>query len=173
MVMPLDTPDMIVFDSIAQSNLPTAKKSMIMQWYDRLSGGGGSQYLANRGRSVLSSFQAPKHGLVRSGAESVGIGGVLGAIARCREDGLDVKTAIGKVPGDVVLGLFALVAATRMKDSPIAEDVKTAGNIALGIYGYRKAGDLVAKLGFAAEPASTKSVIAGEPDGISRVAETL
>lgn len=171
--MPLDNTDMIVFDSIAQSNLPTAKKSAIMQWYDRLSGGGGAQYLATRGKSVLSSFQAPKHGVVRSGVESVGIGGILGAIARCRQDGLDVKTSIGKVPGDVLLGIAALVTASRMTDSAVGEDIKNAGNIALGIYGFRKAGDLAAKLGFAAEPASTKSEIAGERDGITAVAETL
>ena len=163
------TPEMIVFDSIAQSNLPTAKKSAIMQWYDNVSGGAGRQYLAERGRSVLSSFQAPKHGVIRETAESIGIGGILGAIARARADGLDIKRGGMTIPADLVAGIAALITANRMK-SGVAEDVKNAGNVALGIYGYRKGGDVVAKLGFAAEPKT--STIAGE-DGITSCAKGL
>lgn len=163
--------DIIVFDSIARSNMPPQSKSAAMRILDEVTGGQVARSIGERGKLALQAMAAPQHGLVREGVESAGIGMILGAIESARTDGLDIKTPMGvSVPVDAVVGILGLVASGLSKNSRISADGRTAGNVGLGIYGYRMGGRLTKLLGFAATPTTSK--VAGE-DPIVSTAERL
>lgn len=167
--------EMIVFDSIAQSNIPRQQKSAALRILDEVSGGQVAQRIGERGRSALTALSAPVHGPIREGVESAGIGVVLGAISAARADGLDVKTSMGvKIPIDAVVGVLGLLAHGLSSNPRISQDGRTAGNVGLGIYGYRMGSRLTNMLGYAATPTKTSS-IAGESaeDPIVSKAESL
>lgn len=162
--------DMIVFDSIARSNAPQSVKSVIREWGDKILEGEGSRYIASRGRDYASRFQAPSHGIVRDGAESVGIGGLLGAISAARADGMNIKTPVANIPIDGLFGVAAALASALLANSSpsLAQDARTASHVGLGIFGYRSAASLTAKLGFAASPSSKVAGDFGEDPIISK-----
>jgi hypothetical protein len=162
--------DLIVFDSIAQSNIPTPQKTAALRVLDEVTGGAVAQRVGERGRQALQGLVAPQHGAVREGLESVLAGSLLGAIESARGT-LDVTTPVGvKIPLDLAVGVLGLIASAYVKSPRLQGDARTVANVGLGVYGYRQGAALTKLLGFSATP---KSSIAGEDDPIKAKAERL
>jgi hypothetical protein len=119
---------------VASSNLPHREKSAIRQWYERVSGTVAHPIHSIRGmtRHVPHTVSA-----LRQGGESLIVGGALGALHVELPTGLDVK----KIPVDAVAGAVLLAAGSAA--SEVAQDMRTAGSTALGVYAFRKTHDFL------------------------------
>ena len=117
--------------------LPSAQKSAIRAWYDRVKSGGN---MAAKAKAVASSGA---HGM-RAGGESLLMGGILGAASVELKTGLDYK----KVPVDAVVGVLGILGSVGLAATEGAEysaDLRNSGAAALAIFSFRKTQDLLAE----------------------------
>lgn len=126
--------DAIVFDSIAQSNIPAqAKKSIIRSWYERASGVGSAALQHRAVGHAREGFQA-----FRAAGEAGMTGGVLGLVDA--EYGLD-QGKDKNIPVDGVLAVVGYGASIIMAHDPtgISTDMRNVASDALSVLTYRKA----------------------------------
>ena len=128
---------MIVFDSIANSNLPRYKKSQIAHMFDRLTNGRASDLLEGiGGHHMASGIEA-----IRRTSEGAATGALLGAIQATI--GLDAKFKGFKLPLDAVLWGMFTGAGIKMAGRSLAEDSLTIGSNCMAIFSFRKTGELL------------------------------
>jgi hypothetical protein len=164
--------ELMVLDSVARSNLPSQEKSIIRQFIDQTTGGRGSAYLAEQKRAIAKRFTAHERSRPVEAAESLVVGGLLGAIGASRAKGLNIGVGPLTVPADLLLGVggHILSAALASHLPGMAEDTANAANAGLAVFGYRQGAALSALAGLKAT-AST-STMAGE-DPIVAAAQKL
>ncbi|MGH9966567.1 MAG: hypothetical protein ACREBG_01870 [Pyrinomonadaceae bacterium] len=151
--------EMLVYDSIAQSNIPRGEKSAIRRWFEKTTGlthFGGARSVARE--TGLAVRQAGEGGLT---------GLALGAAHASLKTGLDVK----KVPVDAVVAVAGIATGIAMAGEEMAHDARNVGTAGLTVFAFRKGYDLMAekKLQRGEAPGGTfgpaqKSKIAGEDD---------
>jgi hypothetical protein len=122
----------MVLDSIESSNMPSRDKSMVRRMFEKMGG------LSRVGSRTHAHVSHAAH-TVRQGGESILTGGVLAAIHVESPTGLDVR----KVPVDLAVGLAGLVSGVALADDA-SQDLRNVGSTALGIYTFRKVGDMLA-----------------------------
>lgn len=140
--------DMLVFDSVAQSNIPAHEKSAIKRWYERLTG-----------KSVTALGHAKAH-VVQSGhvlrqyGESLVVGGLLGALHAELPNGLDIEVGGKKAPIDGMLAAAGAVASIAFPHSPLSCEAANAGASGATIWAFRMINEHQAKKKLAAKPAT-------------------
>ena len=152
---------MVVFDSLAHSNIPRHQKSVIAKYFDTLTGGRASQALSGFSGIRGHHVEASGH-LIRSSTESLLVGGVLGAAHA--EFGLDHL-----VPMDLVLSLLAMGASVGLSKSDVSSDFRIMGASALSVFSFRMGYKLMAEKAIAKgkQPAGVfvgASKMSGESD---------
>lgn len=175
------TAPMILFESIAQSNIPHREKGVITRYLDKMTGGRASDYLdlAKEKAGGLSVHHAEAGGhLIRSTLEHGAVGFGLGALHA--EVGLDHI-----VPIDLVLGGLTGIASAVLCRSEACTDFRNISGQSVGIFAFRKGFALFAekRLAKGQQPAGTfakgavkvagESDWAGEEDGILAAARNL
>lgn len=118
--------EMVVFDSIAQSNIPRGEKSMIRKWAEKKL---GVVLPGVTRRHIVDTVEA-----VRAGGEAAITGAALGAIHA--KAGLDVNVHGKRVPADAVGGIVALAASPWMDG--VCTDVRNIGMTTVGIAAFRQ-----------------------------------
>lgn len=131
--------DILIYDSIAQSNIPKREKSLIQSWVDTVTG-----IASNRDREVYRSpagHLAGFIGTLRQYAEGGGVGIVMGAMHAEFKNGLDV----GGVPVDGATGLAAgglgLLCGGEARTT-----LNNIGSHSTGIYSFRMVHKLRAEM---------------------------
>jgi hypothetical protein len=126
--------EVVLYDSIRQSNIPREEKSQLRQWFEGTVGNALTQ-VRPRGqvRSGLSAF--------RQSSESLLTGAVLGALNVELKNGLDVHG----VPVDGVAGVILTAASAVAGDSEFGPDARNIGTQCLGIWSFRQTTDLLAE----------------------------
>lgn len=130
--------DMVVFESIAQSNLPRREKNALLNWWE------DSRSIVRR-RSGRSSGAEGPMGMLIQLIEAFGTGAVLGALHAELKHGLDING----IPADAALALFASVGGT-IYGSELSQNI---ADDATAIFAFRKTHTLLTAI---------KSRIAGE-----------
>lgn len=157
------TQSMVVFDSLAHSNMPRHHKSVIAKYLDTLTGGRASQALkSTRGLGVRGHHIEAGGHIVRSSTESLLVGGLLGAVHA--EVGLDHL-----VPMDLILSLLAMGASVGLSKSDVCTDFRIMSASALSVFSFRMGYKLMAEKAIAKgkQPAGMfvgGSKMAGESD---------
>lgn len=124
---------------IERSNLPVREKSKLLSAYERFRGHPG----VKRGMKHVSSFGET----ARSAAESVAVGGVLGALHVKMASGLDIQ---GKIPADGLLAVAGWASSIALPGEKIESDLRNIGNAAGSVFAFRKAYDYLAQKQIAA-----------------------
>lgn len=123
--------DIVVYDSVMKSNIPSQEKSAIGKWFERVTNIVPSRDDEKRsGLSkdhVVSAVQAFRQSL-ESNAVSFGLG------ALHAEVGLDVA----KVPVDAVAGTLLTIGSVAMAKSEISRDLLNMGVAAQNCFTFRK-----------------------------------
>lgn len=123
--------DIVVYDSVMKSNIPTQEKSAIGKWFERMTNIVPARSDdSSRGISkehVVSAVQAFRQSL-ESNAVSFGLG------ALHAEVGLD----IGRVPVDAVGGTLLTVGSVAMAKSEISRDLLNMGVACQNCFTFRK-----------------------------------
>lgn len=132
-----DIPAGITFQSLANSGMPPAQKSAVMKWYDRTLAAGGNTEQSKLALAKLH-VKAAGEGL-RSGGESLLVGGILGAVHAQLPGGLDFK----KIPIDAVAGVLGIAAGAVGAQMEVGKDLQNAGSAALAVFAFRKTNDLI------------------------------
>jgi hypothetical protein len=123
----------MVMAEIAQSNIPSAKKSAIRRWAEGVMGvAGGTEGIKRHASETAHVF--------RQGAEAAVAGGLLGMLAAERGS-LDIHYRGHEIPIDGVVALVGLGGAVFMARDPmgLSVDMRNVGSDALAIYAFRKA----------------------------------
>lgn len=125
---------MILFDSIAQSNIPRGQKSAMMRALDKYTNGRASDYLdsVRDGSGIRGHHMEQGMSVLRSGLESGAVGALLGAVHA--EVGLDQ----GFLALDAALAV-AGYAGSIFLSNHVAGDFQNVGNSSLGVYAFRMA----------------------------------
>jgi hypothetical protein len=134
-------PHALVFDSIAQSNLPVEKKSLIRTWFDKMSGGALTQHLAPTIGYAREGGQ-----VIRQGGESALVGAAL-ALMDHKLGGLDIEIGGREFPIDGMIAAAGFVGALAMANDPggVAVDARNTASAALAVMTYRKGKPFMAK----------------------------
>lgn len=160
------TAPMILFESIAQSNIPRSDKGAIARYLDKMTGGRASEYLetARDSNFGISGHHVEAGGhLIRSTLEHGAVGFGLGAMHA--EVGLDHI-----IPLDLTLGVMAGIASALLCKSEVCTDFRNISGQAVGIFGFRKGYALIAekRLAKGQQPAGAfargGAKVAGESD---------
>lgn len=126
--------DIVLYDSLNKSNIPTEEKSQLRRWFESSV---GQALTVNRPRGQvragLSAF--------RQGSESLLTGAILGAINVESKTGLNVMG----VPVDGAAGVILTAASALAGDSELAPDARNIGTSCLGIYAFRQTTELLAE----------------------------
>ncbi len=137
--------DALQLAHIGDSALPAAEKSFVMRMAMKMGMTPGAAKIAKAKSVAISSVQA-----VRTGAEAVFVGGLLGLGSTFLPTGLDleinsttngVRTLKASVPVDFVLGLASLGASVALDGQEGSTDARNTGGAAIAVFGYRKAQD--------------------------------
>lgn len=150
------TGEMVVYDSIAHSNLPRGQKSTVMNFLDRHLGG-----VSKHASQFGSSLTARRHGhaeqgMIRQNAESFAFGAMLGTVHSTV--GLDVG-AKKNIPIDVGVAAASLLGAYLLRNYGVATELHNLAATGFSVYGFRKGSAL---LGSA--KTLVKSKVAGDDD---------
>jgi hypothetical protein len=130
---------MVVFDSIAQSNIPHRHKSAITNYLDKLTGGRASEAMRSSFGGIRGHHVEAGGHLLRSSTESALVGGLLGAVHA--EVGLDHF-----VPGDAVLSLLAMAASVALSGKgEVSTDFRILSSSALSVFSFRMGYKLMAE----------------------------
>lgn len=150
--------DLLVFDSIAHSNMSTAKKSMARKLYEKALGVAPQKAIAHASATLSA---------MRQGGESLITGGALGALHAHLPEGLDYK----KVPIDGAVAAVGLLGSIVAVHDESHRDARNVGSAAAAVFAFRKAHDFVVEKKIASGTATAKpaggstSKVAGEYDG--------
>lgn len=130
--------DLISYQSLASSNLPTRQKSALARLVERVGGPGAA--MSRVKAHAMATGQA-----VRQGGESVVVGGLLGVAHVELKTGLDVTVKGTKLPADAIGGAAAMIAGVALAQEEYSRDLINAGSAALTVFSFRKAGEFAAK----------------------------
>lgn len=134
--------DMIVFDSLARSNMPTREKtSLIRRFADEMTGGRAGNYINRAERSYGHHSVETFLDTFRQASEQPAMGAILGALAAKRM--LDVK----KVPVDMAGGLFLTGMGAIFAHKGYSRDLVNLGTANLTVFAFRKVFGLLADHG--------------------------
>jgi hypothetical protein len=154
---------MILFESIASSNIPQSQKSALTRYFDSITKGRASEYLETaRGMGIRGHHVEAGGHLFRSSLEHGSVGLTLGAMHA--EMGLDHVVAL-----DAVLAALAGMGAIAFAKSEVSTDFRNISGSALSVFSFRKGYSLMAEKRLAAgkQPAGVfakGTKIAGESD---------
>jgi hypothetical protein len=154
--------DMIVFDSLARSNIPYQEKSMIRRWADAMTGGEASNFLRRQERRYGVSTVETFVNVFRQAAEQPAMGAILGVLAAKRM--LDVN----RVPVDFASGalLSTLGLWASLNDKSYGSDLVNLGTAGFTVFSFRKTFAL-----FASDGASMAGEWDSDSDGSSETGE--
>jgi hypothetical protein len=125
--------DSLVFNSIAQSNLPVSQKSFLMRAYEEASGSSISPRTLEAAKlHGMSALEA-----VRAGGEAFVVGASVGILDAILPGGLDVKAGGFKVPMDGVAAVLAYAGSVGSAAHAGSTDAKNIGTALMGIASYR------------------------------------
>lgn len=164
----MKTGEMVVYDSIAHSNLPYGRKSAVMSFLDR-NLGGLTKHAAGFGSALTRPrFTAGQQGMIRQNAESFAFGALLGTVNSTV--GLDAG-AKKNIPIDVGVAAASLFGAYLLRNYGVATELNNLAASSFSVFGFRKG---TALLG-GAKALVTKSKVAGDDDEdpILRAAQEL
>lgn len=162
------TGEMVVYDSIAHSNLPRGQKSTVMNFLDR-NLGGITKHASHFGSSLTrAQYGKRSQGMLRQNAESFAFGTMLGALNSTV--GLDVG-AKKNIPLDVGVAAASLLGAYVLRNYGVANELNNLAATSFSVFGFRKGSALLG----GAKSLVTKSKVAGEDDEdpICRAAQEL
>lgn len=143
--------EMVVYDSVAGSNLPVRKKSAVLDFLNQHAGSLSK-------RAVRHLHSNPQQNMLRHQGESVIFGGALGLVNATV--GLDAgKKKNIPLDGVVAVGSIALGAFLASKGSGFATECNNLAASSLTVMAFRKSGSL---LGMSFKPATSK--VAGDDD---------
>jgi len=117
--------------ALHSSNMPSRHKSQLMSWYEDLKGK-TEGYLPGT-KHLRAGAEA-----VRSGGESLVIGGALAAAHVKLKTGLDVKVGKANIPLDGVVAAIGIAGGIAMAHEDVGTDLANAGNAALSVLAFRK-----------------------------------
>lgn len=139
----MSTADMIVFDSLARSNIPYQEKSLIRRWADAMTGGAASSFMRQQERRYGVSAVETFVNVFRQASEQGATGAVLGVLAAKRM--LDVN----RVPVDLTAGvtLTGLGLLASLNDRAYGSDLVNVGTAGFTVFGFRKTFSLFADPG--------------------------
>ena len=162
--------EIVVYDSIAKTNLPPRQKSAVLGFLQQHM---SPDQLKAVGSHALSRMSAshPQQGMLRQQGESLLFGGAY-ALASGALGGLDLGTK-KNIPLDAGVAAVSLVAGAVLasKGSGLATECNNLAASSLTLLGYRKT---AAVLGLATTAVkSVTSKISGEEDGILEAAKEL
>lgn len=143
---------MVVFDSIAQSNIPRHEKSAIARWVDNVTGGVLSAY-AGFPKSGDTGENVGVVDVIKADGEGAMVGGLLGALNA--QFGLDMFGK--KVPSDLVLSVLTGVGSVGRSST----DLRNISVSAMSVFAFRKTDALVRAL--SQSTATAGATVAGEP----------
>lgn len=162
------TNELVVFDSIAQSNLPSNKKGAVLSFLERHLGS-PSQLVRTHGGRALAHVQAPhqQQSMLRQHGEAVLFGGMLGMV-NYFNSGLDVGTK-KNIPVDLTTGLVGMLLGTWLgsKGKGIATECNNLAASAYTIFAFRKANTMWGSGLSKKKTPATK--IAGEEDEVDPI----
>jgi len=126
--------EMIVFDSLARSNISHQDKSMIRQWADAMTGGAASRFMKHQQQEHgITAVETFVH-VLRQTLEQPAMGAFLGVLAakKC----LDYKG----VPGDFAAGLTftGIGMAAALSGRGYGLDLVNLGTSGFTTYAFRK-----------------------------------
>lgn len=125
--------DLIVFDSLARSNIPQREKSsLIRRFADEMTGGRASEYIGRAERNYGIGHVETFMDTFRQMSEQPVTGAVLGALAAKRM--LDIK----KVPVDLGAGLLLTGMGAIFAHKGYSRDLVNIGTANLTVFGFRK-----------------------------------
>jgi hypothetical protein len=162
------TGEMVVYDSIAQSNLPRGQKSAVMSFLDR-NLGGLTKHAAGFGSALTSRRRgAASQGMIRQNAESFAFGAMLGTVNSTI--GLDAG-AKKNIPIDVGVAAASLLGAYLLRSYGVATELTNLAATGFSVFGFRKGSALLGS----AKTLVTRSKVAGDDDEdpICRAAQEL
>ena len=157
--------DILIYDSIAASNIPKREKSVIQSWVDSVTGIAGPRGQYHSPAGHLAGFV----GTLRQYSEGVAVGAALGALHAELKNGLDV----GGAPIDGAAGFVAGGLAMFFGGTEAGTTLNNIGSHSSCVYSFRSIHKLRAEMlrakgrvpGGVVSGASTKaSTIAGEDD---------
>jgi hypothetical protein len=155
------TNEMVVFDSIAHSNLPSRNKSAVLGFLERYMGGSPGVAAKRYGSSTLSRMRNshPQQHMVRQQGEAMLFGALLAAAKNTV--GLDAGTK--KIPVDAVTGMvgLGLGALLAHKGIGFATECNNLAASAFTIFSFRKMDGF---MGGKSLLGTTTSKVAGEDD---------
>jgi len=136
--------------------MPVEQRSAIRKWYE--------SNLANGHNPVaMAKFHLREAGAgLRSGGESLLVGGMLGAAHAYLPGGLAYK----KVPVDGVVGAIALALGVLGAHHEGAKDIANAGATCLGVMAFRKTHDVICELRKSGEKIG-KASFGADPFGVA------
>jgi hypothetical protein len=151
--------EMVVFDSIAHSNLRPSQKSSVMKFLDRHVGGSGTM-LTKFGRHLSQpNTITHRQGAIRQHGESFVFGALLGAVNS--SVGLEVGPK-KNIPLDGVLAVLSLIGAYAGRRYAVANELNNLAASSFTVYGFRKSAELLG--GTKALVGKVTSKVAGEDD---------
>lgn len=157
------TNELVVFDSIAQSNLPSSKKGAVLGFLEKHLGS-PSQIARTHGSRALAHIQAPhqQQSMLRQHGEALMFGGLLGAV-NYFNSGLDFGSK-KNVPADLATGIVSMFLGAWLgsKGKGIATECNNLAASSFTIFGFRKANTMWGS-GLTKKKA-TVSKVAGEDD---------
>lgn len=147
--------EVVVFDSIRKSNLPSEEKSALQRWAESMVGPIAKTRPRDAAGGFLSAF--------RQGSEGVATAAALAYLHVNNESGLDVAG----VPIDGVGGGALLAASALMGHSELGTDARNIGNDGLTIWSFRMMTNFFAERRKAAGKALPSHLIPGaRPSGV-------
>lgn len=134
--------DMIMFDSLARSNLPSREKtSLIRRFADEMTGGRASSYISRAERHHGTHSVETFMDTFRQASEQPAMGAILGALAAKRM--LDIR----KVPVDFAAGAFLTGMGAIFAHKGYSRDLVNLGTANLTVFAFRKVFGLMASPG--------------------------
>jgi hypothetical protein len=162
------TGEMVVYDSVAHSNLPRGQKSSVLNFLDR-NLGGLSKHASSFGSALTTRrYGHAQQGMIRQNAESFAFGALLGTVNSTV--GLDAGTK-KNIPIDVGVAAASLIGAYLLRNYGVATELTNLAATGFSVFGFRKGSALLGS----AKSIVTKSKVAGEDDEdpICRAAQEL
>jgi len=164
------TGEMVVYDSIANSNLPRGQKSSVLNFLDR-NLGGLTKHATSFGSALTSRrYGHAQQGMLRQNAESFAFGALLGTVNSTV--GLDAG-ANKNIPIDVGVAAASLLGAYLLRNYGVATELTNLAATGFSVFGFRKGSALLG--GAKSFVTKTTSKVAGDDDEdpICRAAQEL
>lgn len=121
--------DQLVFEQFMRSNIPRQEKSVIRNWFDKVTDGKFSSTLSKLGIGESPEHQITIGSVVLAGVEAGAAGAILGTLHAELKNGLDT----GPVPIDATAGVMALAGAAATN----SDLLKNIGVSCAAVFGFR------------------------------------